>query len=337
MAPSFDEKILVRERLNIYFLLNTSVSMHGVKINQLNTFMKEMIPHLNEDAIDNNIEIWIRAIEFGYSETAKWFIGDMVNGVPIEYFVWNALQANGNFAPIVSAIEMLMDALSPEYLGIRAMGHIIVLISDGKYTDKHLEYHNACVALKNKLKRWGNYCLGTDCVAIGVKDYLNSELEEFATRFGGEPLVFDVQKIKGLGQCIPLRYVDAVPSNDRDFSGIIDTDWDDIIVSENETIIQVLRKIKDKHDEEIFTDAVRFSSIIRDLLPGDNLERVRECLIAAIEKGAYNRLEKANQSGSIVLEISVLTDVLYKQRGFDNALAKEAVECLSTLFINATI
>jgi hypothetical protein len=102
-------------------------------------------------------------------------------------------------------------------------------------------------------------------------------------------------------------------------------------------VVQELKKIKANHDEGIFTDAGRFGSIIRDVLPDDNLERIREGLRIAIEKGAYNRLKQAEANGTVRKEVSIMADILHSQRGVDTVFALEVVGFIAALFTNVPV
>ena len=165
-------KGIVRERLNIYYLLDTSVSMKGAKIQQLNIYMKELKSALEEAAINENIEILIRVIEFGNGSTARWHIGGARKGVLIEDLHWIDLQANGSTTPTSIALNMVADALELEYY--RGFLPVIILITGGRCTEGETAYKAACSALVNK---------GTIRIAVNYGDNNMIELREFASCF----------------------------------------------------------------------------------------------------------------------------------------------------------
>jgi uncharacterized protein YegL len=192
---------MVRERLNIYYLLDTSGSMSGSRIQQLNTVMQELKPVLEESAIDHNVEIVVRAIEFGNGETAKWHEGSKSQGTAIDSWIWTNLNANGGCTPTSVALEMTADALDPEYLGARTLRPVIILVTDGGCTDGRSAYSSACTNLANKIK--GNSIR----IAIGVENANKTELEEFATRgiIGeqtNQPFVFEVNDPEAMAAVI---------------------------------------------------------------------------------------------------------------------------------------
>ena len=181
---------MVMQRLNIYYLLDTSSSMAGPRIQQLNTCMQELKPVLEETGIKERVEIVVRAIEFGNNNTADWHTGNAANGIPIEQFKWLNLQASGEGTPTSKALEIVADALNPEYLGVRTLRPVIILITDGGCTDPSKVYEEACEKVK---KRIG----GVETrIAIGVTGFNRAQLENFAT-YG---------KIEGIGDKVPFIF-----------------------------------------------------------------------------------------------------------------------------------
>ena len=210
---------MVRERLNIYYLLDTSGSMSGPRIQQLNTCMQELKPALEEAGIENNVEIVVRAIEFGNGETARWHTGDKANGVPIENFTWVNLQANGGCTPTSIALEMVADALQAEYLGSRTLRPVIILVTDGGCTDGEVRYRSACGAVKSKIN--GN----ATRIAVGVENAQKSELEEFATcgRIGedeNKPFVFETSNAETMTEIIRWASVVSIKNSVKTGVGI---------------------------------------------------------------------------------------------------------------------
>ena len=165
---------MVREKLNIYYLLDVSASMNGSRIQQLNACMQSLKSVLQDEGIDNNVDIVIRAIQFGGD--VQWHTGSAAEGVAIENFVWTDLSADGNCTPTSAAIKLLSQSITTEYLGKRALRPVVILVTDGACTDASSEYSAACSMLANKIK--GNLTR----IAIGVENANKAELEEFASR-----------------------------------------------------------------------------------------------------------------------------------------------------------
>lgn len=164
---------MVKEKLNIYYLLDVSASMSGSRIQQLNACMQSLKAVLEDEGIDNNVDIIIRAIQFGGD--VKWHTGSASEGVPIEDFMWTDLSATGDCTPTSEAIKMLAGSITQEYLGKRALRPVAILVTDGACTDSSSEYSAACSMLAGKIK--GNLMR----IAIGVEKANKAELEEFAS------------------------------------------------------------------------------------------------------------------------------------------------------------
>ena len=203
---------MVRERLNIYYLLDTSGSMYGARIQQLNTVMQELKPVLEEAAIDNNVEIIVRAIEFGNDDTAKWHRGEEASGITIDNFTWVNLEAKGYSTPTSMALQMVTKALNPEFLGTRALRPVVIMVTDGGCTDGASVYTAACNDLKKKI---GGV---TTRIAIGIGDTNKAQLEEFATvGIVGEdtnrPFAFDAKNAETLAEVIRWASVVSIKSS----------------------------------------------------------------------------------------------------------------------------
>jgi len=225
---------MVREKLNIYYLLDTSGSMNGARIEQLNTCMQELQPALEEAGIDNNVDIIVRAIEFGNNSKAKWHEGDKTKGTPIDKFIWVDLKANGDCTPTSAAITMAAESLDPEYLGSRALRPVIILITDGGCTDVGNKYNEACDLLANKIGGKATR------IAVGVENFNRAELERFASRGDiGEdkdkPFVFEAKNAETMTEIIRWASVVSIISSSKLSSGNdetivlpdeeIETDW----------------------------------------------------------------------------------------------------------------
>jgi uncharacterized protein YegL len=203
---------MVRETLNLYYLLDTSGSMSGARIQQLNDCMQELKPALEEAGVENNVEIKVRAIEFGNNSTAQWHTGSESDGILVDKFTWINLQATGSCTPTSKALEMVANALSPEYLGKRALRPVIILLTDGGCTDGESQYTTACNAVKNKIG--GN----ATRIAVGVEGANRTELEEFASRGkigdkDDQPFVFETSNAETMTEIIRWASVVSIKSS----------------------------------------------------------------------------------------------------------------------------
>lgn len=200
---------VVKERLNIYYLVDTSLSMRGSRMEQLNNCMQYLKPALEEAGLEHNVEIVVRAIEFG--DCVRWNTGSAAQGVPIEQFVWANLSADGSYTPTAQAIDLVAESLNPEYLGRRTLRPVIILITDGYCNDPKMNYSAACRKLSAKIK--GN----TTRIAVGVEGCNIAELTEFATkgRFGEDdkPFVFTANDANTMTEIIRWASVVSIGSS----------------------------------------------------------------------------------------------------------------------------
>jgi uncharacterized protein YegL len=220
------DNVVTRECLNIIFLLDTSGSMYGERINQLNHAMLDALNELNMVSLQAEADAYVRIIEFNSS--VKWIMGDAQHGLKVEDAAnaWKNLSANGG-TDTAGAIEKSLDALHVKYLGERNRKPVVVLVTDG--------YSNDATAMKNatdKLKKALSGSTGKEKVyriGIGVLDYNEEELNYFASRGNivtdeGEkndvPLVFKVDKISDLAQILNSVTVSSFHSITQAGAGI---------------------------------------------------------------------------------------------------------------------
>jgi uncharacterized protein YegL len=222
---------MVRERLNIYYLLDTSGSMAGQRIQQLNSCMQDLKPALEEAGIDNNVDIVVRAIEFGNNSTARWHEGSEATGTAIDQFIWMDLPANGSCTPTSIALEMVAKGLNAEFLGSRALRPVIILITDGGCTDGAEKYEAACDLLASKIN--GN----ATRIAVGVENANRSELERFASKgiIGEEknkPFVFEAKNAETMTEIIRWASIVSIVSSSKMGTGSGDVSLPDEEIDE---------------------------------------------------------------------------------------------------------
>lgn len=98
--------VTTKYQLNLIYLLDTSGSMSGEPINQLNRAMAEAVQIAEEAARENEIQLIMRVVQF--NSVAKWLIGDMRKGV--EHIDWAPLDANGG-TDTAGAIELARSVM----------------------------------------------------------------------------------------------------------------------------------------------------------------------------------------------------------------------------------
>jgi len=170
--------ILTREVLNLFLVIDTSTSMNGARIGQVNSSFKDLSNSLKQFASDHNVQINLRVIAFNDEPT--WIIGNIESGVDIENVVWKNLTCYG-CTNTAKALEEVNKALKVKFLGAHALRPVVTLITDGYCNaDDHPEYLNQIEIMKKKLSG----TTGTEKVtrvAIGVKQENKVQLEEFAS------------------------------------------------------------------------------------------------------------------------------------------------------------
>jgi uncharacterized protein YegL len=126
----FDLGGMVRERLCLFFVVDTSIGMVGNKISAVNVAIEELLPELEDFACCDNIEIMIDVLAF--STEVHW----ITNNAPIEWdkFHWNPLAAAG-FANFGKACMALKERLNDEHMSKRTLPPKIILFSNGEFTD----------------------------------------------------------------------------------------------------------------------------------------------------------------------------------------------------------
>lgn len=123
---------IIKCAMSIVFLVDTSASMAGQKIDDLNRFMTDAVRIVEETARKMEIRIPIRVIEF--NSEAKWLFGDAEDGV--EHIDWISLYANTCESTNTSAAtDLARSIMNRRILWERIFRPIVVLVSDGLSTD----------------------------------------------------------------------------------------------------------------------------------------------------------------------------------------------------------
>lgn len=216
-------------QLNLIYLLDTSGSMHGEPINQLNAAMAEAVQVAEEAAKDKEVQLIMRVAEF--NTVAKWLIGDTRNGV--EHIDWAPLAADGG-TDTAGAIDLARSVMHREFLGERNYRPVVILITDGESNEPEKTVE-AIARLKASLKS------STDPnkdkitrIAIGVTGANQTELTNFASVGDIErddntidknvPFVFNVDDVGLLKGLLKGVTVSSILSS---IGGGVDGDGDD--------------------------------------------------------------------------------------------------------------
>ncbi len=162
-ATSVSKKSLV-----IFFLIDTSRSMVGKKIGELNTVMEELIPEIRKVG-EADTDVKVAVLTFGTQ--VRWMYSEPIL---IEDFEWSRLRADGvtNMGEAFRELSARMSRNSFLNSPSLSFAPVIFLMTDGYPSD---DYKEALEELKQN--SWYKYGLKA---ALGIGNEANDEmLEEF--------------------------------------------------------------------------------------------------------------------------------------------------------------
>ena len=157
-----------KRSLVLFFLIDTSGSMKGTKIGELNTAMEELIPEIRRvGEADTDVKIAV----LNFSSGCSWMYTQPIS---IEDFEWTRLTAGG-ITDMGAAFNELADKLSRNnFLNAPSLSFapVIFLMTDGYPTD---DYKSGIEKLRKN--SWYKYALK---VALGIgKEANDNMLAEF--------------------------------------------------------------------------------------------------------------------------------------------------------------
>lgn len=165
-----------KSALSLTILADSSISMKGVKIDQLNRAIQEAAAAAAETAEEEGIDLKMRVIDF--SDDAKWVVGETNTGAEsIDSF--ETLTADG-LTNTAAAIDLAATICHPEILGERSLKPVFILITDG-YSNEPGKTIAAIERLKKSLPTKPGADNKMIRIALGVKGANETELKSFAT------------------------------------------------------------------------------------------------------------------------------------------------------------
>lgn len=206
---------------NIIFLLDTSGSMTGPKIDQLNNGIYASLEAIREIAAHYKVKATIRVAEF--NDRAQWMLGRSEEGVDIDDAIasWTPLEAIG-CTNTAAAIRLARECMHTKYLGEHAYPPVVILVTDG-YSNSFFDTQAAMEELQNSMKSKRNPSKDRMIrIAVGVVSANQTELEMFASvgtiidENGirkAVPLVCDVNNAKALANLLFHVSTSSVVSN----------------------------------------------------------------------------------------------------------------------------
>ena len=165
---------LATRPLEFIWLLDTSYSMEGSKIQSLNFAIRDCIPEMRRITDSNiNAEVMVRVITF--SDAAKWHLPTRTN---ISDFEWKDVRTDG-MTSMGSAFKLLSEEMTIEQMPKRGLPPVLVLVTDGYPTD---DANTELQKLKNlpwmkKAVKIG-IAIGDDCDLNIIQNFIsNPELK----------------------------------------------------------------------------------------------------------------------------------------------------------------
>ena len=208
----YDETVKVgRRTMVLFFIIDTSGSMRGAKIGQVNAAIEGILPKIKEISKEN-ADAEIKACVLNFATKATWVTAAPVS-VEDEAYRWEYVEAGGTTA-FGDACRKLNEALSTKTFMKAVSGSyapVLFLMSDGEPTD---DYRSGIEVLKHN-----NWFKAAIKVAIGIGNDANkSMLAEFT---GSDESVIEVHTPEELKKWIQFVTVTSsqIGSSSTDTSG----------------------------------------------------------------------------------------------------------------------
>ena len=165
----YDETVKVgRRTMVLFFIIDTSGSMRGAKIGQVNAAIEGILPKIKEISKEN-ADAEIKVCVLNFATKAKWVTAAPVS-VEDEAYRWEYVEAGGTTA-LGDACRKLNEALSTKTFMKEVSGSyapVLFLMSDGEPTD---DYRSGIEVLKHN-----NWFKAAIKVAIGIGNDANKSM-----------------------------------------------------------------------------------------------------------------------------------------------------------------
>lgn len=187
----------------VYFLIDTSGSMDGAKIESVNDTMDNVISELKSHTYEN--KMFVNVLSF--ARKSKWMYEQHVE---IRDFIWNTLSASG-MTSLGDACKELANMINKH---VNQDEVTIVLLSDGLPTDDFedgIKKLNKCLSGR-KAKRYAIALEGADIITLN--------------RFTGNvKKVFKIESLDNLTQLIISSINISTPAFHKIINKSIDDEW----------------------------------------------------------------------------------------------------------------
>lgn len=184
-----------RKTMVLFFLIDTSKSMTGSSIAQVNDAMREILPDL-KDISKDNADAKIKIAVLSFSSGCEWIT---VSPEELDSFKWSNLNAEG-ITDLGAACEELNSKLDKSAFLNDTVGNyapVIILITDGLPTD---DYMSGIETLRKN--KWFKHAIK---IALGVEDANMKVLEEFTGNVETAIYLSDKSQLKKLIKFISIR------------------------------------------------------------------------------------------------------------------------------------
>jgi uncharacterized protein YegL len=192
-----DKVEIPRRTMVLFFMIDSSGSMDGAKIGEVNTAIEEVIPALR-DVSDDNADAQIKVAALEFSSGARWITA---NGpVEVDQFRWNFIDAGGT-TDLGAACKALNEKLSTKAFMNEATGSFapaIFILSDGEPTD---DWQGGL-----KLLKQNNWFKAAVKVAIAIGEEANKDvLKEFTGTIESVLTVHSAAMLKKMINFVSVR------------------------------------------------------------------------------------------------------------------------------------
>ena len=237
--------VIAKQKLNVLLLVDTSTSMHGKRIDQVNKAIKEIIYYLKNLQVENtNVDFYMSIMTF--DTTAKWV--DNKISINVDDYDFKDIKAKGQ-SNLHLAYDELAKVLKKESQGgimpdFGGIAPIILLLSDGhpsKSCKKNL--------LELKKLPWFNVALKYG-LAIELNDTKTKNiLRDFVDHNGEVIECYDSRLLKQIIKIIVLT-ASKVKSQSKSYNRKINSSKNSISMTHQEVIQEIQTNLVEVDDWE---------------------------------------------------------------------------------------
>ena len=229
-----------RKSLVIFFVIDTSGSMKGTKIGELNTVMEELIPEIRRVG-EADTEVKVAVLTF--STGVKWMYSEPV---AIEDFEWSRLSASGVTSMGEAFKELSLRMSRNSFLNSPSLSFapVIFLMTDGYPSDDYKEGLKVLSA-----NSWYKFGLKA---ALGIGNEANDEmLAEFTGTpdtvvhaYSGNQLAQMIKIVAVTASQIGSKSMTLADQNDAELSD------EDVYASKQKMLGQQIQELVNKNDSD---------------------------------------------------------------------------------------